>query len=175
VAELPPAREDELRLDHPAGTVTIRVKDRPIIRCRRPLIRELRRLLERYEEIQGEYFDISVVEFVDPLNPARGTRHPMRDGATFVVAQTSIGPRWLSEVVETLTDGAVVVDPDDWPGWVTKSQKIFNDLTGHWFEVPLAFGASETGWQPNESAAVNPNRPEPTLLAQAIPDGPVPG
>lgn len=176
---MPPAKADELRLDVPAGTVTLRIQGQPVRTIPRPTVGQLRHLMERHDAIRGDVYDLSrEVPQVDANGrPTGKNEHPRKPGATDLDVQ-EIGALWLSEVIETLTGEAI--DSNDLPAWATTGNVVFNAVVRHWFEVPLAFGASPNGSEPETvTPAPAPAPPgttnEPTIWQQAIPGQPLPG
>jgi hypothetical protein len=177
---MPTAAGDELRLDKPAGTITLRIEGQPVRTLRRPTVKQLRHLIERWTALRDEVFDMSREVPADPAQPNGRKIHPPREGVPAFAVQ-EIGARWLSEVIEVLTGEAI--DSDDLPAWTTTGGTMFSALTAHWFEVPLAFGGSPNGSPPDEQpidpTAPTPTTPTipvaPTILRQAIPGLPLPG
>lgn len=174
---MPNAVGDELRLDRPAGTVTLRIEGQPVRTLPRPKVGQLRHLLERWAAIRDEVFEMDREVPADPARPNGPKIHPRREEASEWDVQ-EVGARWLSEVVEVLTDEAI--DSDDLPAWTTTGSVVFKALTAHWFAVPLAFAGSVNGSQldeqPIDQTAGMPALPmpatQPTILRQAILDQP---
>lgn len=168
---LPTAVKDELRLDVPAGTVRLSIQDRPILLLRRPTVGELIRLLEEYERLTAEVYNQA--EWLVGDDGKR--RHPFMEGMSQADG-LRIGARWLSAVIFTIT--GELIDDAEMPAWASTSTIVFQALTSHWFEVPLAFGGSVNGSEPEPPPVTLPPSsmsPEPVILRQAILGDPAPG
>lgn len=117
---------DEVRLLK-SGRIRVWLEaDREVV-LRRPTLGQLRRLMERYDEIRDEVFE-------DGVDPVLG-RRKVREGRQAM----EVGSRWWTEVLVVLgpEDNPAKYDNEDAPAWTMMSDAVFPAFFKHWTEVPL--------------------------------------
>lgn len=117
---------DEVRLLK-SGRIRVRLEGDREVLLRRPTLGQLRHLMERYDEIRDEVFEIEV----DPVT----RRRAVRDGRSAM----EVGSRWWTEVLVVLgpEDEPPKYDNEDAPAWTMTSDAVFPAFFKHWTEVPL--------------------------------------
>lgn len=146
---------DEVRLLK-SGRIKMTLEGDRRFTLRRPTFGELRKLMERYDEINDEIFE--------PIEPGqrRRTTKPGKD-------HLSPGGRWLSEVMVLLgpTEPQPIYDNAETPSWAVQADIMFNTFFRHWTEVPLVSDVEVP--EPKGVVIPMPTPTEPQLIRQVIP------
>ena len=132
--ETGPAPEiDELRLLK-SGRVRVSIARKRRFELRRPLVGEMRELLELFASLRDEHFM---------------PNGDLRDGETIHSALAALGPVWFTHVIAKLgppepgSEAGPMFDSDEIPAFAWRGPDLMNQLQRHWMEIPLVSDADE--------------------------------